>query len=65
MLGRRAWACARSSPSGHIWAWALFRCAHTCADSRSSGAAELHSRRPGENWENQGWGTRETLKSIG
>lgn len=34
----RAAACARSCPHGHIWAWALFRCAHTCANRRAQGA---------------------------
>lgn len=34
----RAAACARSCPRGHIWAWALFRCAHTCANRRAQGA---------------------------
>lgn len=36
--GQRAPACACSGPRGRIWAWALFGCAHTCADRRSSGA---------------------------
>lgn len=36
---RRARAYARSGPGGHSWAWALFGCAHTCADRRSSGAS--------------------------
>lgn len=52
----RAAACARSCPRGHIWAWALFRCAHTCANRRAQGAtltALLGSLSPGEDSGNQ------------
>lgn len=35
--GWRAPASTRPGPRGHIWAWALFGCAHTCADHWYSG----------------------------
>jgi hypothetical protein len=52
LVEQGAWpACACRGPYGHIWAWALFECAHTCADRRVQGArptALLHSVCPGE-----------------
>nr|KAF6469802.1 hypothetical protein HJG59_011160 [Molossus molossus] len=40
----RARGCARAGPRAHIWAWALFGCAHTCADRGVAGRADLCCR---------------------
>lgn len=52
--GRHSPASARPGPRGHIWAWALFGCTHTCADRWYSGPRLPQCRRPGGELGNQG-----------